>query len=137
MINNKTTLKTYFKNGDKPTELEFSFLIDSSISGLVKNLVYSNPLITYLSQGYIFTVTMTGDMEISNPIGGIDGNFYTWRIKQDNTGGHTVNLGSKFKLPSSAGSTLSWSIAPNAMDILVAHYDEIEDLFYLLSLRKP
>jgi hypothetical protein len=131
---NRTTLKTYFENGDKPTELQFSFLIDSAITGIVKSLSYESSVVTYLSEGHIFTVTMTGNMELANPIGGIDGDFYTWRIKQDGIGGHSITLGSKFKLPSSVTLPLGWSTVAGAMDIFVVHYDSSADLFYVVSL---
>jgi hypothetical protein len=134
VINDRTTLKTYFENGDKPDETQFEKLIDASVGKIVVPLAYSSSLVTDLTAGYVFTVTVEGDMEISNPTGGINGNSYVWRIKQDGVGGHAITLGAKFKLPSSASTPLGWSTAAGAMDIFVTQYDSDADLFYVLSL---
>ena len=132
-VQDRTTLKTYFETGDKPTQSEFGHLIDSAVGKIVVPLTYADPLATDLTTGYIFTVTVTGDMTISNPTGALDGNSYVWRVTQDGVGGHTITLGAKFKLPSSA-SALAWSTAASAMDILVVQYDSSADLFYIVSM---
>jgi len=134
VINDRDTLKGYFENGDKPDETDFEKLIDASVGKIVVPLTYASNLTTDLTEGYVFTVTVTGDMEISNPTGGIDGNSYIWRVKQDGVGGHTITLGTKFKLPSSASSPLSWSTTAGAMDIFVTQYDSSADLFYVVSM---
>lgn len=134
VINSRDTLKSYFENGDKPDQTHFEKLIDASVGKVVVPMVYANPLVSDLSLGYVFTVTVTGDMLISNPTNGIDGNSYVWRIKQDGVGGRAITLGNKFKLPSSAVLPLSWSTAAGAMDIFVTQYDADADLFYVISM---
>lgn len=134
VINSRDTLKTYFKNGDKPDQTHFEKFIDASVGKVVVPMVYANPLTSDLSLGYVFTITVTGDMLISNPTNGIDGNSYVWRIKQDEVGGRAITLGDKFKLPSSAVSPLSWSTAAGAMDIFATQYDATADLFYVISM---
>lgn len=133
-IKDRATLKSYFENGDKPDETQFEELIDSSVGKIIVPTTYSGTLVTDLTKGHVFTITVTGDMEISNPTGGIDGNSYIWRIKQDTTGGHAITLGTKFKLPSSATTPLGWSTTAGAMDIFVAQYDSSADVFYVLSM---
>lgn len=134
IINSRDILKTYFENGDKPDQTQFEKLIDASVGKVVVPMVYANPLASDLSLGHVFTVTITGDVLISNPTNGIDGNSYVWRIKQDGVGGHAITLGNKFKLPSSASLPLSWSTTAGAMDIFVTQYDSTADLFYVISM---
>jgi len=132
-IQDKTILKSYFETGDKPTQAEFGHLIDSSAGKLVVSLDYADPLITDLTTGHVFKVTVTGAMKIENPTGAIDGNAYMWMITQGGAGSHAITYGTKFKLPSSA-SPLSWSTAAGAMDIFAVQYDATLDLFYIVSM---
>lgn len=132
-IESRTTLKSFFQTGDKPTEAQFAQLIDSSVGKLVVPLSFADPLVTDLTTGYVFTVTATAAMKIENPTGGIDGNSYVWRVTQGGTGNNTITLGTKFKIPSSAGA-LAWSTAAGAMDIFVVQYDATADLFYVISM---
>jgi hypothetical protein len=133
-IQDKPTIKAYFETGDKPTQAQFAHLIDSAVGKLKVPLAFANPLVTDLTTGYLFTVTVTGNMKIENPTGAIDGNSYTWWVKQDGVGGHAITLGTKFKIPSSATTPLAWSTAAGAMDMFVAQYDSDADLFYVVAL---
>jgi hypothetical protein len=130
----RTTLKGYFETGDKPTQAQFERLIDSSVGRIVVPLSYAATITTDLTAGFVFKVTITGNLLLENPTGGVDGTSYMWRIKQDGTGGRTVSLGTKFTIPSSATTPLAWSTDPNAMDMLVAQYDSDADLFYVTAM---
>lgn len=101
---------------------------------ITTSLTYSPTAITDLSTGDIFTITLTGNIFLDNPINGANGSMYLWRIKQDGVGSHTIGLGSKFKIPSSATTPLAWSTAASAMDIFSAECDTVEDKFYVVSM---
>ena len=133
-ILDRATIKANFQTGDKPTQTQFEDWIDASVGKLPATTTYNASVTTDLTTGYVFRITLTGDLALQNPTGGIDCNTYTWHLKQDGTGGHSITLaGSKFKLPSSAGP-LAFSVAPNALDILVVQYDSAADLFYIVSM---
>ncbi len=64
------------------------------------------------SRGYDFEVTLGGDHTLANPTGLGDGRFYTFRIKQDATGGWKLTWGSHYvfsgnSIPATAAGALS------------------------------
>jgi hypothetical protein len=96
---------------------------------VISNGNVSGNVPTFVSTGQIFDMTLTGSITLTNPINKLfsvenpaDGVTVRWRITQDGTGGHSVTLGDKFVIPSSATSPLPWSTSPNAMDVLAATY---------------
>lgn len=48
------------------------------------------------TRGTVFTVTLGGNRTLENPTGLVDGTVYTFRIKQDATGGREMNWGSRY-----------------------------------------
>ena len=62
----KTTLKTYFNTGDKPTEAEFGELIDSQLNSSGSNIL-SGSLIISTSAG-IPALEIKGDITASGNI---------------------------------------------------------------------
>lgn len=77
-----------------------------------------------------FPVNMTVNGTLTNPTdlpsSAVQG--FTWRIKQDATGGRTLAYGGMFKFLGSVAPTLS--TAANAVDILTAIYDPVDNLLY-------
>ena len=101
----------------------------------VKQLTYtSTNVVTDLSQGDIFKVTITNNALINNPTGGSDGKAYTWWVKQDASGEHVITLGTNFVIPSSATQPLAWSTNANAMTMLGVRYDATAGKCYVVSL---
>ncbi len=79
-----------------------------------------------------FTVTLTDNRTLANPIGLTKGKTYTWIIKQDNVGSKTLAFDTMFKFASGASSTLS--TISLSKDRLVCKYDGT-DLFCDLTKR--
>jgi hypothetical protein len=81
--------------------------------------------IPVLSLGKVFDVTITGNTIINPPDAYLfqtETRSLIYRLRQGGTGGHTVTLGSGFRLPSSV-STITPSTAANTTDILSAMYN--------------
>jgi hypothetical protein len=93
----------------------------------------SGSVSTDASTGQIFDMTVTGSTTLSNPTNAINGTTIRWRIQQDGTGGHSVSFDTKFVIPSSASSPLSWSTAANAMDVLAATYHAGRDKWDIVA----
>lgn len=81
----------------------------------------------------VFNMTLTGNITLDNPTGGIDGVTVRWRIQQNNTGNKGVTLGNKFVIPSTATNPLPFSTAANAMDILAATYHAARDKWDIIA----
>lgn len=88
---------------------------------------------TDASLGQIFDITIGNDMILENPINSIDGITLRWRITQNAVGGHTVTLGDKFTIPSSASNPLPWSTAANKTDLLAATYHAGRDKWDIIA----
>ena len=101
---------------------------------VVTTLTPQASVTTDLSTGNTFRLTLTGSTMIMNPISATDGASYVWYIKQDNAGSHSISLGNKFVLPSTATIPLAWSTAPSAMDIFAVRADKTLDKFYVISM---
>ena len=99
---------------------------------LVTTIPYAGNITTDLSTGGIFKINLTGDLVLENPTNPIHGRAYTWWIKQDGST-RAVNLGTKFKIPSSATSPLAWSTGGSKMDMLTVRYDSATDLYYIVG----
>ena len=100
---------------------------------VISNGAVSGSVGTDVSTGQIFDMTLGGTTTLSNPTNPVDGVTVRWRIAQDGTGGHTVNLDTKFQIPSSASSPLPWSTAANAMDVLAATYHSGRDKWDIVA----
>lgn len=89
---------------------------------------------TDLSTGDVFTITLTGDTLLANPINGVNGKGYIWYLKQDGSGNHAITLGDKFIIPSTATTPLAWSTSANSMDIFAIRADIDNNKFYVVSM---
>lgn len=67
-----------------------------------------------------FTVTIAGNRTLANPTNLRNGAIYTWRVRQDGTGGRTLAYGSKFRWPGGTVPTLSTTA--NAIDFISGQY---------------
>jgi hypothetical protein len=94
----------------------------SDVSGLVA---------TDATQGSIFRITLTEAVTLSNPTGMVDGQSITYWIAQDGTGGWAVTLDTAFDVP--VGATITWSTAPNLLDMLSCRYDSVNSKWHVIS----
>jgi hypothetical protein len=94
---------------------------------------YSSTINTDAGAGDIFDITLTGNATLSNPTNPVNGKTLRWRITQDATGSHTVALGNKFNIPSSATSPLPFSTTANKMDVLAATYHSGRDKWDIIA----
>lgn len=97
------------------------------------SISYSSTINTDATNGEMFDITLTGNTTLANPTNPVNGKTLRWRITQDSSGNHTVSLGNKFNLPSSASSPLPWSTAANKMDILAATYHAGRDKWDIVA----
>jgi hypothetical protein len=72
----------------------------------------------------VFRVLVTGDITLTNPINALDGQVCNVLIRQDGTGGHTVEFGTKYKLIGTVDT------AVNGVSLLSMQYDVESDLWY-------
>lgn len=105
-----------------PGAIPFNYiprLRNSSDIGTVP-LTFGSTISTNVTTGNVFTVTLTGNATLANPIGIQPGAHYTWIWTQDGAGGHTLTcggVGSYFMFPS-GGSCSSFSTAPSAINTI-------------------
>ena len=135
-IKDRATLKSYFENGDKPDETQFEELIDSSVGKIIVPTTYSGTLVTDLTKGHVFTITVTGDMEISNPTGG------SMEIHTFGESSRTQQVDMRLLWVQNLNflpvrqRLLDGQQPPGAMDVFVAQYDFISRCI-LCSLDDP
>lgn len=88
----------------------------------------------FLALDALTLVSLTANTTIANPTGLYDGQKKLWRLKQDATGGWTVTLGTKFRIPDSATTPLAYSTVPSKMSYLAAQYNLADDKWDVISL---
>lgn len=85
----------------------------------------------------VFSFYLTNDAVLRNPTNGSDGFKVIWRIKQDGSGGHSLTLDSKFRIPStsSLGSTINSATFKTALatTMLGAIYNAADDKWDVFS----
>lgn len=102
---------------------------------VITNAIYtSTNIYTYVNTGEVFRVVLTNNAILMNPSNSVDGKAITWWIKQDSVGERTIDLGTHFKIPSSASLPLSWATNANGMTMFAARYDSVYTNWYVLSL---
>lgn len=92
----------------------------------------SGTISTDASLGGIFDLTLAASGTLSNPSNGTDGQSLRWRITH-NANSLTLNLGNKFKIPSSATSPLPISSTSGTTDLLGATYDQSRDKWDIIA----
>lgn len=113
---------------------QLSSAIGGGSTSTVVNLGNASGIInTDASLGSIFDITLIGSGTLNNPSNTTDGQSLRWRITQDSSGNHSVTLGNKFNLPSSASNPLPWSTGINSMDILAATYHSGRDKWDIVA----
>jgi len=132
-ILDKTTIKSYFETEDVPTEAQFINLIDSVNVPLVNYVAFTTTIVPDASTLDVFRFILTDDLILDNPINCMDGKAITFEIQQGASGNHTITLGSKYLIPTSATTPLNWSTTEGMMDILVVRYQETQDKFLVVS----
>ena len=84
--------------------------------------------------------SLTGNITLSNPTNPTNRQKLEYVFIQDAIGGHTLTLGSKFRLPSSSSLSSPVNSANNpdftaadAISILVIEYDELDDKWNVVA----
>lgn len=77
-----------------------------------------------------FTVTLGGNRTLANPTNLVAGSFYTWRVRQDATGGRTLAFGSAFVFPSGVPTL---STAANKRDLITAYCESQTELLCIFN----
>lgn len=114
-------------------KIVFEDVHSSVLTPIVTELIYSSNVTTDLSTGDIFTITLTGDLGLENPVNGIAGKAYTWWLRQDGSGNHAISLGNAFSIPTSATIPLSFSNVAGKMDMLAIRYSNASTS-YIVSM---
>lgn len=84
----------------------------------------------------IFDITANGNITLQNPSGSpIQGWVMRIRVTQDTTGGRTVAMGNKYRVPTSI--TVSWPTGANEAAILTMMYNQAADKWDVLSFEGP
>lgn len=94
----------------------------------------SGSIATDAAAADLISITATGNITLANPTNPTDGRALTWRIRQDATGGRSVTLGDKFRIPDSASQPLGWGQDPNETTIFAAIYNLADDTWDVVSL---
>jgi hypothetical protein len=87
---------------------------------------------TNAGAGDIFDLTLGASGLLANPTNGTSGQTLRWRVTHG-ASGIPVNLGNKFKIPSSATTPLPWSTTSGNMDLLGATYHAGRDKWDVIA----
>ena len=135
MIDNKATVKTYFENGDKPTQSQFADLIDSTmVPTVIKEANVSGSYVTDCSDGDTFELVLIGNTTIEEPTNPISGKTVNWLLTQANVGSNVITLDSIFVIPASATTPLAFSATTGLTDVLAARYHSDSDKWLVIGL---
>ncbi len=122
-VQNKTTLKGYFDDGDQPTGSNFTDLVDSLqhvSADTLQTLTDGSSISWDLSTGGLATVTLGGNHTLANP-SNLAAGIYVLKVVQDATGGRTLAYGTNYKFAGGVIPILSG--AANAYDIITFFCD--------------
>jgi len=86
-----------------------------------------NTITTDVSFADEFDYTTTGNVTLSNPLGGYHGQLVIWTIRYG--GSHSVTLGNKFR----TGNSITFTSTNNFFDKLGACYDAIDDKWDIVT----
>jgi len=104
--------------GSPPQQIGISILALGLGLGPYVALTDAALIVTDLSLGSNFSVTLGGNRTLSNPIGtAYVGATYRWRITQDGTGSRTLAYGTQFKFP---GGAPTLTTTAGATDVITA-----------------
>lgn len=101
-------------------------------------LAFAATINTDTATGEIFEVgNLTGNITLANPTNGYNRMKVEWIFKQDGTGGSTITLGNKFRIPSSSDLVSPITGAPfttaSKKSRLVAEYDSTDDKWDIVA----
>lgn len=126
-------LKNVYNNATQTIHVDSPIQFHAGVLPKIVPLAYAATVTTDASAGDIFDIRLTGNVTLANPTNPVDGKTLRWRILQDDDGGRTVTLGSKFKIPDSATSPLPFSTASDTMDLLAATYHAVRDQWDVIA----
>ena len=122
-VQNKTTLKGYFDDGDQPSGSNFTDLIDSlqHVSADTLQPLTDGATVNWnLGSGGLATLTLGGNRLLANP-STLAAGIYVLKVVQDAAGSRILTYGSAYKFAGGVVPVLS--SAPNAYDILTFFCD--------------
>jgi hypothetical protein len=122
-VQNKTTLKGYFEDGDQPTGSNFTDLIDSLqhvSADTLQPLTDAATVNWNLANGGLAAVILGGNRMLANP-SNLAAGIYVLKVLQDATGGRTLTYGTAYRFAGGVVPVLS--SAANAYDIITFFCD--------------
>lgn len=122
-VQNKTTLKGYFEDGDQPTGSNFTDLIDSLqhvSADTLQSLTDGAAISWNLSSGGLAAVTLGGNRTLANPTN-LAAGIYILKVLQDAAGSRTLTYGTAYRFAGGVIPVLS--SAGNAYDIITFFCD--------------
>ncbi len=108
-VQNKTTLKGYFEDGDQPTGSNFTDLVDSLqhvSSDTLQTLTDGSTISWDLSVGGLAAVTLGGNRTLANP-SNLAAGIYMLKVIQDGTGTRSLAYGTIYKFAGGVVPVLS------------------------------
>lgn len=122
-LDKPTILTNYFKNGDIPDQYAFAKFLYTSLTPQISDLgSVSGTVMVDASTGDLFRMTLTGATVLALPSNPVDGQELLFWIKQDGSGGHTLDI-SAFVIISSITLPLPFNTAIGATNMLLVRYD--------------
>lgn len=88
---------------------------------------------TNAALGTMFRLTADQNFTLANPTNMVDGEVYTWEIKQDGTGSRVMTLGAKFAFGNDITSATLTTTAGKT-DLLVGKYNASADKVWVIGL---
>ncbi len=85
--------------------------------------------------GNHFKVTLGGNRTLGNPTNPFSGQYATWELIQDGTGGRTITLGSDFALGTDI-SSVTLTLTASKRDFLTAVYNGVTSKWYVIDFKK-
>ena len=103
----------------------------------VRNLTFSSNVVTDVSTGNHFRLTLTGNATLAKPIKADDGQRCLWEFTQDSVGNRILTLDSSFDIgPYASIGGIVLSTAPHARDWMGAVYKKSIDKWDVLPFGK-
>lgn len=145
---NYLTRNTVYKSSNGNTTVNFSgdevivrlvapanwFTDRSTPSPVISSPAYAATITADASSGAPLLIrvgALTGNITLGNPTSPVNGQQIEYRLKQDGTGGRTLTLGDKFRLPLNVSGSII-NLTANSVSTICFEYDLVDDKFDLL-----
>jgi len=146
---NYLTRNTVYKSSNGNATVDFSgsevvvrlvapanwFTDRSTPSPVISSPAYASTITADASSGAPLCIrvgALTDNITLGNPTSPVNGQRIEYRLKQDGTGGRTLTLGNKFRLPLNVSGSII-NLAANSVSTICFEYDAVDDKFDLLQ----